>query len=115
MFVSSMRAISLMVGLGFGGADAATPDEPLVPAPPQISTLLCRDVATPAGENLADQPFRDWFRKTMAPVAYGISIDEVYTQVLAQCGREQNLAVVYVISDMHTLLLGLTTQHVGGK
>jgi hypothetical protein len=92
MFVTSMRAISLMLALGLARADAATPDE--VSAPPQISTLLCRDVATSAGENLADQPFQDWFRKTMASVALGITVDEAYKQFLAQCGREQNLAVV---------------------
>ena len=119
MFVGSIRAISLMVLWVFAGADAATPDDDfaaaLIAAPPQIGTLLCQDVATPAGENLADQPFQDWFRKTMAPVALGIRIDEVYKQFLAQCGGQQNLDVVYVISAMHTLLLGLTPQHAGGK
>lgn len=115
MSVSSIRAISLIIALGFGRADAAPPDEALIPAPPQISTLLCRDVATPAGENLADQPFQDWFRKSMAPVALGITVDEAYKQFLAQCGREQNLAVVYVVSEMRSFLLGLTPKRAGGK
>jgi len=100
-------------------ADAATPEEEfkaaLAAAPPWVSDLQCRDVATADGENLADERFRKWFESMMTRVAYGVSLDGAYKQFLVDCGHDPNWSVVSAVLRFRDFLQGLTPQHVGGK
>jgi hypothetical protein len=111
--------IGLVIAVAFSRAAAATVDQEfaaaVAAAPSQMRDLACRDIATTDGTSTADQQFRDWYQKVMTPVARGITIDEMYKQLLSQCEQEQSWSVVDVGSNMHDLLLGLTTQHFGGK
>jgi hypothetical protein len=59
-------------------------------APPEVRDLQCRDIAGPGGEDLADEPFHKWYEGTMAPVTRaGMTMDQIYTQSLADCRRNQ--------------------------
>ena len=83
----------------------------LAGAPPSVRPLQCRDITS--GTDLTD--FRKWFDQFMAPVATGISTDEVYGQLLADCTQDQNWSAVDATRQIRLLMQGLTPEHVGGK
>jgi hypothetical protein len=85
-------------------------------APPEVRDLQCRDIAGPGGEDLADERFHKWYEGTMAPVTHaGMTVDQIYTQLMADCRRNQNLSVVGAVIQLRDLLEGLMPQHAGGK
>ena len=83
-------------------------------APPEVRELQCRDVASLSRVNLTG--FRRWFEQVMAPVArVGMSLDEIYSQFLADCARNQSSSAIAAAFELRKLLEGLTLQHAGGK
>ena len=85
----------------------------LASAPYGVRDLQCRDITPPAGTHRAD--FRKWFDQFMAPVATGISTDEAYEQLLAECTQDQNWSAVDATRQIRLWMQGLTPEHVGGK
>jgi hypothetical protein len=83
-------------------------------APSGVRELQCRDVAPLSRIDLAS--FRRWFDQVMAPVArVGMSLDQIYSQFLVDCVRNQNLSAIAVALELRKLLKGMTPQHAGGK
>jgi hypothetical protein len=115
------RLVGLMIGVGLSQGQAASPsgetfEEAMAAAPPWVRDLQCQDIASPYGENLADQRFYQWFAGTMSALGpIGVNADQMYAQLLAACGEDQRWSVVDVIRQERDLLEGLTPQHAGGK
>jgi hypothetical protein len=60
--------------------------------------------------------FTKWYEGTVAPVTRaGMTMDQIYTQLLADCRRNENSSVVDAVVQLRDLLEGLTPQHAGGK
>lgn len=112
-----LSVIALLIVLTQARADPLSQEfeTALTAAPPEVRDLRCADVATPLGQNLADDRFHHWFAKTMGSIGSGISTDDAYKAFLAECGGDQNWSVIAVVRQTRQLLEGLTAQHAGGK
>ena len=88
----------------------------LASAPLLVRDLQCRDIVSPYGTALADPDFRKWFDGFMAPVAdTGISMDQMYNQLLADCAQDQNWSAVGATLQFRQLMHGMTPQYAGGR
>ena len=108
-----LSVIALLIVLTQARADPLSQEfeTALAAAPPEVRDLQCADVATPWGQDLADDRFHQWFAKTMGPTRSGISTGDAYKAFLAECGGDQNWSVVAVVRQTRQLLEGLTARH----
>jgi len=83
-------------------------------APRGVRELQCQDLPALADADRAN--LRQWFEQLIAPVGHaGMSMDEIYSQFLADCSHNQGSSAVAAAVELRKLLEGLTPQHAGGK
>ena len=112
---SVMCATIALIGVSIGEASAQDDLRAAFDAsPPGVRELQCRDIAALADADRTN--LSRWLEQLMAPVSSaGMSMDEIHSQFLADCSRDQGSSVVAAAVELRKLLEGLTPQHAGGK
>jgi hypothetical protein len=101
-------AITLVFALSPLYAGATTSEESEASAPPQIRSLRCGDLTTAGSDDTLQSSILQWLDGMITPVAGGgVGTNQVYAQVLRECGQEPGRMVLDVVLELRGVLRGL--------